>query len=132
MTTSSGYLLHCALTLPLVGGLGVLVGGQQLGVSAVVCGAVLLGNLVVSERLTRESIASIANGHPPQRAYRPVMRQLTTLPLALFLILYLGATAVALGLATVVLGLFLHLTVQAIHDAGEPVTTLASALESRC
>lgn len=134
MSTSRAFIYDCFLTLPLVVGLGAIVGGTDLALRTAIAGLGVLLNLGLAERATRRFVVNAASGGDPSAPGALLFKQLTTLPLALLLMMAVGGQAVALAFGCLFGGIVIYATVQALqaHDASVVFGPARALKESAC
>jgi hypothetical protein len=134
LSTSRAFIYDCFLTLPLVVGLGALAGGADLALRTAIAGMGVLLNLPLAERATRRFVRNAAVGDDPAAPGALLLKQLTTLPLALVLMVVVGAQAVALAFGSLFVGIVVYAAVQALQarDASVMFGPASALKESAC
>lgn len=107
-------------------------GGPQLAAQVAVCGLAVFANLVLAERATTRFVANAVTKQDPAAAGGLLFKQLTTLPLALALMMTLGPEAVALAWLSLFSGIFLYAAVRVLHDRDAQLSAHLVLTESRC
>lgn len=132
MSTSTGYIDSCILMVPvIIGGAGAVAGTALAMETAVACAAIV-ANLYLAERASRRFVAAAAGKSDPAAMGGFIMKQLTTLPLALVLLAAVGPVAVALGLFTLFGGVVLQIVVQLAQSNDVHALFGADVEESAC
>lgn len=132
LSTSTGYIDSCILMVPvIVGGTAAIAGSTLAMATAIACFAVV-ANLYLAERASRRFVAAAAGAHDPTAMGGFIMKQLTTLPLALVLLMAVGPVAVALALFTLFGGVVLQIVVQLAQSNDVHTIFGADVEESAC
>lgn len=114
---SRAYVHACATALlPLIG-VGAWMGGRDVAFSTALAGVAVFVHLLVGEGIFRRFVATAAGQSDPSAVGQLMLRQLTTVPLALVLIATVGALPTALVCTSLGLGAFVLAVVSALHSA---------------
>lgn len=124
MTTPRAYVAACAYAHLVVVGAAAGVGGVDLAARVAVAGLAILANLAVAHGIHTRFVRAAATGADPASVGHLVLKQLTTLPLALLLVRALGADAVAAGLGCLALGALAHAVAQALRASDARLVAL--------
>lgn len=125
MSTPQAYMHESTMSLPLLAGLGAVIGGSELAISTLIAGSVSLFSLFVLGRLSQRVLLRRA-GHNDLVAL--VLKQLLMVPAAIGLMIWLGALPVLLGWSSVVLGAVVHALVTLLHAADVAHLSLSTTL----
>jgi hypothetical protein len=125
---------YSALTLVVLVCGAVLAGGYELGAATAVAGLAVLLNLEITRRLTQRLVRSATLGDDPAAAGVLILKQLTVLPVAVCLAIYVGLVPLVIALSSLLGGTMLLALVGMLQraDAASLVSTYSAPQESRC